>query len=228
MRTLYRCLDEAQFADSFLRGEIRITTLKYCRKVEGVRNDPGDGTVDYYSGTIRGDASDPDMQTILRRTGLDRMGVGGRNLTISNNRTTRGLADAYVLCLSSDPDAISKFGAYVIRIDHPLIFFNALTDALKKHDPNVERGVCGRVTYTDRVYSHLDPEPRGHPGFIKPVVPFAEEREIRMLWFMKEKKPIEPFVLHCPEAGLVCSRRPDPTSYCSWTLGSVPRTAPNK
>jgi hypothetical protein len=206
---LYRAFQERWQAEALVSGRVWITTLNACRRMEdSLRRDGGEGTLLYRSGEISGPADDPRVHEVARRAGLGYApGTVGGSVTVVGCLTVTEHADVYALCMSTE--RMTKFGPYCVRISEPLQFLNAVGDLLVETgrmlrvtatgpDTNCHFGV---VRYLDRSYRHLDPS--GHPAFVKPPIPFAEDKEVRAI-FRPTRLPIAPFELPCPDAAAFC------------------------
>jgi hypothetical protein len=210
VRALYRGLPTAEFAAGFLRGEIWITTFVHCRRVEDkVRQDAGEGTLLYAPGPFEGSLSDQIGRAWLQHTGVQipkNVDPEHIKMVIDAGATfTRYLTDAYLLCFSSDAVAAAKFGPHIVRINCPRILFRELSRAILRFRPNITADFFGPVQYGSRNYGGAD-APQGFQPFIKPAVPFAEEKEHRIVWQVGDCTGVQPFLLNCPAAASLCSR----------------------
>lgn len=200
--TLYRTFPKAEYADDFMKGKVFISTLKRCREMEDkIRQDPGEGTMTYHSGVI--DGRDQAASRIIRER--FRFNTEGR-VNFCNNTFMGRVPDAFIFCQTRT--FAPKFGEHVVRIDYPRLLFRVMSKALGAFD-GTEKGWMKSVQYRDRVYAGLEPTP--DVGFIKPVQPFAKEREVRMVWPRISGKSVRPdglFEITCPDAARHCTRLP--------------------
>jgi hypothetical protein len=223
--TLYRTFPKAEYADAFMSGKIFLSTLDRCREMEGdVRQDRGEGTITYFPGFVSGSDNTAALRMATQRVGIhvDERALSG--VTIEKITSKNRLPDAYVLCLSRV--IVPKFGQHVVRVDHPRFLFRALSKALGAFNealgaysgkPAGEQGWMQSIQYRNRVYGGTGRGPP-HIGFIKPATPFAEEREVRMLWSWISGKPVRPdglLEIECPEAARYCARIPSPPSQAT-------------
>lgn len=201
---LFRFLEEA-YADAFVRGDIRLSTLEACRRHEGhKRRDTEEGVFDYYSDTVVGEGGDPAVQLTAARLGHV-IGAQVRNVRFVNNKRRVVVPDAYVLCMTERvtaeaPDGFQPFG---VRINNPRRFFRLLTHELRKHTA-IEHARLGRVTYTTPTVRGTDPLD-GSIGFVKSRDRYADQTEVRAVWYVEEG-PLQPLHLRCPGVTELLSR----------------------
>jgi hypothetical protein len=202
---LYRAVDKPEYAEDFANGRVWITTVQQCRATEDAqRRDTGEmPTLYYFGGTVTGDPHDPAFREIAQRqVGPFTPGPSARHWTFSNNTVRTSVLNAFLLCTSPYPNAVSpKFGSHLIRINQPHEFLIALSLALHAERRTLQYGIVGRVKYEweyagPRTYQGLDPEP--DQAFGKPVR-YEDEREVRMVWSMVNPRQ-KPFLLNCPQA----------------------------
>jgi hypothetical protein len=196
---------EQAHLDALLAGDVWISTLERCRTHEGGRGDPGEARVDYRSGTIVADGSDPTLQLMAERSGIS-IGPDVKEVFFSNNASTTQLLDAWVLCTTERfaPKRMEAFGKYCVRIDQPSRFCEVVTNHIVKQCP--VHSSLGRVRYRERFYEGIDPAP-GPLGFVKPPDIYAEEQEFRMLWTpVTARYSLDPLVVRCPEVRALVSR----------------------
>ncbi len=176
---LYRFFDDAGHAADFCRGAVFVTTLEKCRKTEdAARADTDEATHRYSGGTAIGSEGDPYFEEIAQRSGIDTRGA--RNWTISDNRNSQRIHDAYLLCLTTrcDQEAMAKFGKHCVEIRTPKdLFFRMVLAVSSQISTTVH--AAGLVDYRERTYAGMDPEP-GQLGFVKPMR-YSGESEVRFL-----------------------------------------------
>lgn len=63
--------------------------------------------------------------------------------------------------------------------------------------------VFGRVNYQPRDFYGLE-EPPSDIGFVKPVDPYCDQKEVRFLWTVERETEIKPFLLEVPEIAPLC------------------------
>lgn len=169
-----------------------LSTYARCRKLE--TGDEGEGTLTYESGTANDNSDDPDLQTVLERSGIY-IRANVRGITIDNCETYSTVPDAYLLCLSDTfgEDLRQRFGNYCVEIWNPDAFFAALTQrvAEKLHGLGYSRfhTDLAPVTYRVRRYEGIDPE--RNALLLKPEN-LAYEREYRMVWLPENVSSILP------------------------------------
>jgi hypothetical protein len=189
---LYRYFDSEEHADAFAAGKVWISTLDTCRKHEGLqRGDPGEATVTYNTGFIRGDGDDLAIQLIASRIKVS-VAPGARNITLSNDTAFHRLADAWVLCCTErhQPDGLKGIGQYCVKIEQPREFFEKLTRTFSQY-AQIQEAMFGRVIYAERSYQSLEAEP-GPIGFVKPPDTYSDQSEVRMLWVPASREVIAP------------------------------------
>jgi hypothetical protein len=193
---IYRFMEKEEYYNAFLDGRIWISTLSHCRRVE---EDPGEGTDTYHSGIIGGHGDDPGFRRAAARASI---GVGPevRNGNIRNNIVVTEDADAWVLCTTFNPDGYSKrkFGPFGVRIAQPVAFFRAVSLHMQDRY-NAGRCTIAPVKYgtRDRFGNQGPPEAR---SFLKPEAPFAQEKELRMLWEQyDDDRVLQGMLIDCPK-----------------------------
>ncbi len=207
---IYRVLDNPEYAENFVKGRFRISTLQACRGYEGKAGDAQEGHLYRRIEKIILDKSNPQGIEAARQAGFtvrnDIIGSSIQNLTIAN--TSR---DAYVLCLTEfhrPKDLEATFGNNWIRINAPILhFFTFLTQEMRSRG-NIKHALLGRVQYKGRAVMN-DELVTVDPSLLKPVDGYSEQKEIRMVWYMNELHvPMEPFNIECPILAACCERMP--------------------
>lgn len=206
-KKIYRILSSAEYADSFTKGEIRISTLETCRNYEdALQGDRGEGTARYHSKNYsKVDWDHSGFQQDALRSGIY-IGPGVTDITFHNNTSVTTLPDALVLCttLEYDPSKLSDtFGNYCVEIYNVEGFFTTLTRALVQRYP-IERFYAGRVQYIGREFHGVAPPT--HIGFIKPPDPYEPQQEFRMLWTVRRSMSLTPGNITVPELARFCKR----------------------
>lgn len=204
---IYRFFSEAWQADAFVQGDIFLSTLDRCRAYEDAeQGDREEGHETYYIDHLVGGSDDPQFVEQARRLGFHD-GGGNTNVTFENMSNTTRIRDAYVLCTTTEfsPEKLNDtFGKYCVEITNPRHFFVLLSEKIKAISP-ICVAYSGKVTYADRKYTGMN-SPSGVIGFVKPISPYANQKEFRFLWHMQQKVKLEPFVLKCPEVRAMCRR----------------------
>ncbi|HFJ4329205.1 hypothetical protein [Serratia liquefaciens] len=207
---VYRFFDEEIYANSFCEGNIRISTLESCRAYENPeQGDKNEATWHHKIDSML--LNDPDEEQIraLQWAGFS-VGQGSKNIYFENITTTTVLPDAYVLCMTKhlDPKAFSgSFGKYCVEISNAHYFFNLIhRKIVENHTKSRVDGLYGDINYSDRKSLNLQ-TPHTHIGFIKPVFPYASQREFRFLWVVEEQTcELKKLDIKCPEAAFLCKR----------------------
>jgi hypothetical protein len=212
---LYRAFEKRCDAEALVAGRVWVSTLSKCKAIEDpVRQDAGEGMLLYESGEISGPADDPDVRLVAHRSGLSYApGTVGGTVTVVGNVSITEHRDVYIVCMSTE--RMTKFGPYCVRINEPWQFINAVGAALVESGKVLQvtsdspQSNChfGIVEYRDRrSYRHLDPGLM-HAAFVKPAVPFAEDKEVRVI-YRPTRLPITPLEVACPEVAALCERLP--------------------
>ncbi len=181
----FRFLERPEYADDFVRGRVRISTLNACRGYEKAgQGDKDEGTISYtHRNMVSGD---PSFNAVAERLGLPDFGPNAM-VSISNNMSSTRIPDAFVLCCTRTFNASKlgpTFGRHCVRIRNPQLVFRLLTAAIGKHH---ELGDCftGSIEYADRHHRDLEPVPGLHAALVKPKDDYAEQQEERMIWQLK-------------------------------------------
>jgi hypothetical protein len=206
--SLYRRFDNADIADAFAKGDMRISTLGRCKKYEDAeRGDREEGVHRYESGDASSDDSHSEFAIVARRMGFD-LDPDIAGLSIRNCEMEWTLVDAWVLCLSErDGDADALRAPYCVEILRPRRLFAAITDRLffaAPHGP-VRQACMGKVIYRRRSYAGVEDDP-GPIGFVKPAIPYAKQREVRMLWIPRDSADLDYQQITCAVARRFCRR----------------------
>lgn len=111
--------------------------------------------------------------------------------------------DFYIFCLTTEPNrkAMEEFSCdHCIEISNPQLFFNALTNKIKR----TAGGMVwqGGITYMDKEYSYLT-ESKLHPAQTKDIE-YSYQKEYRAIWSRRYGAPIDavlaPFFIKAPKA----------------------------
>ena len=201
---VYRYFDEAKYADAMTNGSLRISTLERCRAYENEhQGDAGEGTQSYLSGSIKGGSDDPAFVEMAMRAGFE-IGPGCSDLEIHGaiHRTT--IPDAYVLSTAiqrNDDLFADSFGRFCVEIVAPGLFFWRVSSVLAAQRL-VNLGSYASVTYRERSYTGL--EDMVPTAFVKPVYPYAEQKELRFVW--SPVGPCAPVDIVAPSIRELCRR----------------------
>lgn len=204
---LYRFFQHDWEAECLVAGRVWVTTLETCRRFEDAeRGDAGEGTLQYNSGVVTGDSSDPIVRIVAERVGV-RFFASVTSMVISGNTRVETLADGYVMCTTELPSKqLEKtLGPHCVRIDQPFLFFRKITRAIQATVP-LRRASIGRITYADRTFDGVS-DPPGRIGFVKPSDIYAKQQELRMLWVpVQPREALAPFLVECPSARRFCRK----------------------
>jgi hypothetical protein len=206
---LYRFFPKKSEAEALVSGKVWVSTLEACRGYDDpARGDAGEGTIEYNSGTISGDGSDPRLQMIAARSGIGGIGPGAKNISISNVTHSMRIPDAFVLCTTekySPDDMKDGIGSYCVKITDPNRFFKKVTRRLAE-EYHLNLAKINKVSYSKRHYTGTEPMFISHIGFVKPNIDiYTSQNEVRMLWELKKHINIKPFLLDCPEIKKFCT-----------------------
>jgi hypothetical protein len=193
---VYRFQSKLEFIDPLLEGDIYLSTLGYCRRVE---EDPGEGTYTYRSGMVSGHGDDPALQRVAANLGY-KIGPGAKDMTLLNNSLETSNYDAWVFCTTLNPEGYCKahFGPFGVRIATPVEFFTVVTHKLKSMRRLGSCTIAG-IDYEPREGFGLDDLP-DDANFVKPAGRFRREEELRMLWETPDGvNRLESIVVSCPE-----------------------------
>lgn len=211
---VYRFFQEKDHADALVEGKVWLSTLTKCRGYEDqFQGDSGEGTMHYQSGTISGSSHDKDFVEMARHANIG-VGNDNKNIQIIDCSADHIIPDAFVICTTEhfSPDNIGeKFGKYCVEISNPKLFFELVTENIKKYQ-KMYQGAWGRIIYKERKFSGRDKIP-GPMGFVKPPDKYSDQREVRFIWTIQGSPLLlEPFGLNIPEVKHLC-RRIDNTIY---------------
>ncbi|WP_219137139.1 hypothetical protein [Janthinobacterium sp. UMAB-60] len=205
-KKLYRFLTDPDYADQFVNGCIKLSTLKICRAFDNPgRGDAAEGSLIYRSSGVKGKWDDPHILETCRRSGIDVR--GSENVQISNTQNFIALEDGIILCLTSDfiPDKMnSDIGQYCVEISNPRRFFYEITaELMRKHI--IKNTLMGQVQYIGRELNDLEPL-KAPIAFLKPVDGYAYQKEIRMYWEVENSRSLTAEYINLPHAKKYCKR----------------------
>jgi hypothetical protein len=195
--SLYRYFGRPEWADDFVRGRLKVSTLQECRRHEdATRRDPREGiTFERIDNVATNDPAE--AAEVLAMMNI-RANV--RGLYAHGNVVERRLDDAMVLCFSLEysDQLASHMGQYCVEVIRTEAFFRGLTDALARHGQVILDGTADRVYYDAHDLNAQNRHLRADraPGFTK-TPDFSLEKEYRMLWV--PTNPRAPFLFAAPE-----------------------------
>lgn len=206
-KPVYRFFDKEEYADSFMRGEIRLGTLKQYREDEDLeRGDAEEASETYNTGYAVGRGDDPEIIRRAQNSGMY-FGPNCGEVTLDNNTRITSLPEAYVLCttLEFPPKNLSDvFGEFSVEITNPDQFF--ITVSNKLNSISSTQGVAGSIQYQDRSYMGMESRP-GLIGFVKPAS-YSSQKEFRFLWRMSNNPAETHLTIQCPEVSDLFKKMP--------------------
>ncbi|CAI1531800.1 hypothetical protein QMZ62_05205 [Serratia sp. PF2-63] len=207
---VYRFFDEQIYADNFCNGLIRVSTLEACRKYEHPeKGDKGEASWKQYINTLCIKNASKEIRAALKLAGVDISPESKGNI-INRAKKENVIPNAYVLCGTKhfEPKTFQdSFGKYCVEISNAHEFCLQLSEKIAIHHKGVNvHGDYDDVTYMDRIGIDLQ-GPRRHIGFIKPVIPYAKQKEFRFLWTLEDPYiTLEKLDIVCPEIVGMCKR----------------------
>jgi hypothetical protein len=197
---VYKWLWTEEHVDQLLNGHIWLSTLGYCRKVEGKPGigDPYEATQKYQVTRASGNVGDPQFDHVLKHLQFIKMQLR-KDVVIEDCAYIVQTPDAFLFCTCEhfNPEAASgRLGIYCVEITGPLQFAKRLSEALLPITRGHEK-IVGRVTYGEPDYRDQE-LPLGPLGFVKRPDEFADQVEFRMLFKPLSKNMIERRYAHVP------------------------------
>lgn len=163
---LFKSFEKVEYAESFIAGNVRFSTLKYFREIEDVRR--RDKTEGVGQAQVDGEMLivDLDMKTISSQPGVE-------SLIVATN-----LSEHFICCFSvCEPDHFNdlprKFGRYCVRVNSPAALFQDLAKAM-----TADRGLSKNppVLEADQVRYNKDAHFLARPN---------RDDELRLAWSQK-------------------------------------------
>jgi hypothetical protein len=197
---IYRYFDEEEYAEQFLAGNFRLSTLNKCRAYENkMQGDKDEGKIIYYSGYVGGTDKDTNIIEIGKRLGFPTRPNDGKSIVnMSRNKRETVIDDAFLLCTSTifSPNQFENdFGKYCVEIIDPSFFLKKVSEAIND-EVTIESGHAGKVDYKDRHYEGLEQAPNGDPAFIKPQR-YHWQNEYRFIWYPTESRQLSYLDVTC-------------------------------
>lgn len=210
--SVYRFFDQAEYAEQFCKGKLRVSTLEACRGYENAeQGDKGEGVWQHTISDIHiPNAQDVDVSGLLY-AGV-RVDPSATNVVIKNVSGGKKIENAYVLCTTKlfNPDAFStSFGKYCVEISNAQCFAHAVTEAIHKYHRDLKwvRADFGNVDYIENRSGVDFEKPANHIAFLKPKNPYKSQEEFRFLWSLSEPHlDIRPLDLNIPSIAKYCKR----------------------
>lgn len=208
LQQIYRYLP-TKYVESFLAGDIWISTLECCRRGLGAKGhgaDSGDGVE-----TIHRTFYDPDTATEADKLAMRRNFSGivegdPAEARFENVFSIPAPVDGYVFCTSmagKDPGLYEKFGPKCIRIAQPHLAGRLIREALRACR-EIEDFKARPVVYRGR--SLVDNEGADTPPGFHSIYRNRDEKEWRMIGYTPAGHIPQPFVLHVPELKRLVSK----------------------
>lgn len=205
---LYRFFETKEYADTFANGEIWISTLKECRKHDDPQQgDPDEGSMTYQQGVliIENRVITQEDYDIAHSAsiGIPEPGTFVKGpITLIGNSKTRFINNAYLLCTTSDPNAITKQSnnwKYGVKINLPKEDFHKIvTSAFDNKRIILTKDKHGWAKYGDNRVFYDYKRPPTDLAFIKPNR-HAVQSEYRFLWISNEEHDYKKgILLNCP------------------------------
>lgn len=199
---LYRFFDKKEFADDFVNGKLRISTLETCRNHENkAQGDAEEGYMFNYIKRIH--SSHPRFHEISNRGGICM--VDSENCVIENNTYTEYIEDAYLLCTTTKyhpEDFTDDFGSYCVEITDPLKMMEIITQTLHSTS-KVTHCKYSEVKYRSRTFQQEEII-ENLMEFLKPDTDiYMSQNEFRFVWYT-EISPITPINIECGSFSEFC------------------------
>jgi hypothetical protein len=207
-QVLYRYFDEADHAERFARGDIRIGTLSNCRRAEAtLRRDELEGTLILTPGFASGSSADPKVRAVAERSDI-RIEGDVHDITIDRITVVREVTDLSLLCFTSEKwtPMVPGDSRHGVEIRSPKDFFLRVTQTLGAAGP-VTSAVLSPVWYIpeNTVRGALDPVPP--MGFAKDRDKWEDQKEVRIVWsiHVPAGRFLEPHFMSCPDVAELCT-----------------------
>lgn len=193
---LYRYFNEERYAESFLNGNVWISTLQKCREYE----DPQQGDL-YEASTIYNHKPIRIQNRIITKEEVESLNHAGISLgveagefvkgpiDINNNTTIRQIFNSFILCTTTNPNHLqsqSNEWRYDVKINLPYEHFHTILtrEMMRKfeHFDYVDHGYA--IYNKSRYYS----SPNNIPDNIMFLKPNFQEKqsEYRFVWKVKD------------------------------------------
>jgi len=189
-KTLYRFFSNEQYANDFINGKIRLSTLKSCTEIEIHKGgDDLEGKMKIHiDNHVFQVSSDTDKKLLQNATVVIRKSSPESKMQIRMvNCTTNYKIDANVLCFTKEPSEyiLKTFGQFGVQLNNPEIFLERVHKCLKESDPNYLGYRFNHVHYNDNSANYLDMDALDQLGFSKRKEIFEMENEFRFLFGSK-------------------------------------------
>ena len=188
---IYRFMSQEKYAEDFLNGRIRISTLASCRELEANKGgDKFEGNISIVLNNFQVEQPTRETFRVLNNTGIF-ASEGIANVSIGR-ATRHNQLDAHVLCFSKEnSDYIQRvFGKFGVIIHNPKELFRRIVNNLSQYDVFFINAIMDHVLYEGHKHSAYDKEPIKKLGLCKRKSLFYNEREYRMLFM--SRLPVKP------------------------------------
>lgn len=203
-KKLYRFFEKEEYANEFINGRLRISTLETCRNHKNeAQGDRNEGYLRHHIKRI--DSSHPQFEKIAMRGGIYLENCTG--VVIENNINITIIDDAYLLCTTTKytpKDFNEDFGGFCVEITDPLKMVEMITHTLQINN-NVTHCRYGKIFYSHRTFQQEE-YPEVPIEFIKPDTDiYRSQNEYRFVWYTN-KLPITPINIECGSFSQICKR----------------------
>ncbi|WP_416413754.1 hypothetical protein [Pantoea sp. App145] len=201
---IYRFFDNENFANDFVKGNMRISTLGVCRANENkAQGDSKEGTMTYHINYIS--SEEKNSEQILKRAGYRMKGCV--DCYVIDSFGEQEQKDSYILCTTmkfNPEDFKQDFGSYCIEITNPKKLMEIITRTLHK-TKGITMCNYGRVVYKNRLT--FQNECLEVPiELIKPDTDiYKMQNEFRFTWYTAESN-ISPIDIKCGDISDICKR----------------------
>lgn len=199
---LYRFFDKKEYAEDFVNGKLRVSTLETCRNHENkAQGDAQEGYMFNYIREIH--SSHPRFQVISNKSGICM--IGSDNCVIKNSTYKECIEDAYLLCTTTQcrpEDFTDDFGDYCVEITDPLKMMEMITQTLHRTS-KVTHCQYREIKYRSRAFQQE--EIIDIPmEFLKPDTDiYMSQNEFRYVWYT-DVSPIMPINIECGSFSEFC------------------------
>ena len=203
LKAVYRYMNNEEYLEMFLKGKIRISTLKACRLYENQEMGDKDEAKEVYKVSYMND-KDPNFHKKANK--LNMSIVNSYNITVQNCSREQWLPNGFVLCTTDrrDDEKFSKdFGKFCLRINDSERFFQIISKAIHEKY-SLHGGLHEKIIYKPQHYLDDDPPP-GKIGFVKRLR-YSWQEEYRFLWLPKDWEIPDHLFIDIPEIKYLCER----------------------
>ncbi len=191
MGTIYRFFSDKKYAEDFLKGRIRLSTLEDCRKLEEDRGgDPLDGFLTTNVKNLTINWNDEHSKIILKNIPSINMETSSNIRFVDFNFNT--VLNAHVLCFTKKDSGYVKsiFGKHGVVIHRPRELYSKICKIMADYDLFFKGAKAGSVVYEGHSHSVYEDNSIQKLGFTKRKSIFENEKEFRMVFF--SSLPVKP------------------------------------